>query len=87
MWTGTVGATQREIFLQVGSLSGFSGKSPPSPSHSSFRTRLSEFLSDPRLSRFDSDDRKFVAAAVASGTGQTRLLNAADSDYSLHRAP
>lgn len=46
-----------------------------------------EFPSDSRLERFDNDDRKFVAAAVASGTGETRLLNASDSDYWLHRIP
>ncbi|MCY4369822.1 MAG: hypothetical protein OXF41_10520 [bacterium] len=46
-----------------------------------------EFPQDPRLAGFDPDDRKFVAVAVASGTEQTELVNAVDSDYSLHRTP
>jgi hypothetical protein len=44
-----------------------------------------EFPSDPRLKRFDWSDRKFVAATVSSGTEDTELVNAVDSDYSLHR--
>lgn len=44
-----------------------------------------EFPDDRRLEEFDRDDRKFVAATVASGTQETELLNAVDSDYSHHR--
>ena len=44
-----------------------------------------EFPSDPRLERFDRNDRKFVAATVASGVEHTELVNAVDSDYSEHR--
>ncbi|MDE0231496.1 MAG: hypothetical protein OXI56_08885 [bacterium] len=43
------------------------------------------FPDDPRLDRFDWDDRKFVAAAVVSGTTETRIVNAVDSDYLLHK--
>lgn len=43
------------------------------------------FPTDSRLHAFDRDDRKFVAAAVASGKTRTRIVNAVDSDYSLHR--
>ena len=39
-----------------------------------------EFPDDPSLSGFDQDDRKFVAVAVASGTGPT-ILNASDTDW------
>ena len=44
------------------------------------------FPADPRLETFDRDDRKFVAAAIASGRNETQVVNAVDSDYSLHRA-
>ena len=44
-----------------------------------------EFPSDPRLERFDRNDRKFVAATVASGVESTELVNAVDSDYSEYR--
>ena len=43
-----------------------------------------EFPSDPRLEHFDRDDRKFVAATIVSGVGETDLVNAVDSDYSQH---
>ena len=36
--------------------------------------------------RLDSTDRKFVATTVWSGTEDTELVNAVDSDYSLHRS-
>ena len=39
-----------------------------------------EFPDDPSLSGFDHDDRKFVAVALASGTGPT-ILNASDTDW------
>ena len=43
-----------------------------------------EFPADPRLSSFDSDDRKFVAVALASGT-DPQVLNASDTDWWQHR--
>ncbi len=43
-----------------------------------------EFPTDPRLSSFDQDDRKFVAVALASGTNP-KILNASDTDWWLHR--
>ncbi len=43
-----------------------------------------EFPDDPDLSAFDQDDRKFVAVALASGTGPT-VLNASDTDWWHHR--
>ena len=44
------------------------------------------FPADPRLETFDRDDRKFVAAAITSGRTDTQVVNAVDSDYSLHQA-
>ena len=38
------------------------------------------------IERLDSNDRKFVAVTVWSGTEDTELVNAVDSDYSLHRS-
>ena len=43
-----------------------------------------EFPVDPSLSSFDRDDRKFVAVALAGGTGP-RVLNASDTDWWLFR--
>lgn len=43
-----------------------------------------EFPSDPELQRFDPDDRKFVAVALASGS-RPDILNATDSDWWQHR--
>ena len=43
-----------------------------------------EFPNDPDLSAFDQDDRKFVAVALASGTGP-KVLNASDTDWWHHR--
>ena len=43
-----------------------------------------EFPDDPDLSAFDQDDRKFVAVALASGTGP-KVLNASDTDWWDHR--
>ena len=43
-----------------------------------------EFPDDPRLRKFDDDDRKFVAVALASGT-EPELLNAVDRDWWDHR--
>lgn len=43
-----------------------------------------EFPSDPRLSTFDWDDRKFVAVAIASGSAP-KILNASDTDWRDHR--
>ena len=43
-----------------------------------------EFPDDPDLSAFDQDDRKFVAVALASGTGP-KVLNASDTDWWHHR--
>ncbi len=42
---------------------------------------FAEFPTDPRLEGFDRADRKFVAAAIVSGTADTELVNAVDSDY------
>ena len=39
-----------------------------------------EFPDDPRLRKFDDDDRKFVAVALASETSP-KLLNATDTDW------
>ncbi len=39
-----------------------------------------EFPDDPSLSRFDQDDRKFVAIVLASGT-DPKVLNASDTDW------
>lgn len=39
-----------------------------------------EFPDDPRLASFDPDDRKFVAVALASGTGP-KVYNATDTDW------
>lgn len=43
-----------------------------------------EFPNDPRLSNFDSDDRKFVAVALASQS-DPQVLNATDTDWWAHR--
>ena len=43
-----------------------------------------EFPDDLDLSAFDQDDRKFVAVALASGTGP-KVLNASDTDWWHHR--
>jgi hypothetical protein len=43
-----------------------------------------EFPDDPDLAAFDPSDRKFVAVAVASGE-RPRILNAADTDWWIHR--
>ena len=43
-----------------------------------------EFPTDPCLSTFDHDDRKFVAVALASGTNP-EVLNASDTDWWHHR--
>jgi hypothetical protein len=45
---------------------------------------FAEFPDDPRLVAFDKDDRKFVAVALASGTGP-QVLNAVDKDWWDHR--
>ena len=45
--------------------------------------RYDEFPSDQALDKFDYDDRVFVAVASA-GPAPNRILNAVDSDYSLH---
>lgn len=45
---------------------------------------FAEFPDDPRLDKFDKDDRKFVAVALASGAGP-RVLNAVDRDWWDHR--
>jgi hypothetical protein len=47
---------------------------------------FAEFPDDPKLAKFDSADRKFVAAAVASG-GKTPILNATDTDWRDFQAP
>ena len=43
-----------------------------------------EFPDDPQLARFDHDDRKFVAVALASGTSPP-IVNASDRDWWEHR--
>lgn len=43
-----------------------------------------EFPADPAFAGFDRDDRKFVAAAIASGEGPP-ILNASDTDWWLYR--
>ena len=45
---------------------------------------FAEFPDDPRLARFDHDDRKFVAVALASGTSPP-IVNASDRDWWEHR--
>lgn len=45
--------------------------------------RYEEFPNDQRLSRFHSDDQKFVAVALASGDSPP-ILNAVDSDWWNH---
>ena len=45
---------------------------------------FAEFPDDPRLARFDHDDRKFVALALASGTSPP-IVNASDRDWWEHR--
>jgi hypothetical protein len=44
-----------------------------------------EFPEDPDLARFDREDRKFVAVAIASEE-QPPILNASDTDWWYHRA-
>jgi hypothetical protein len=44
-----------------------------------------EFPDDPDLARFDREDRKFVAVAIASGE-QPPIFNASDTDWWVHRA-
>ena len=47
---------------------------------------FAEFPSDPSLTSFDHDDRKFVAVAIAAGTKRRPpILDASDSDYSHYR--
>lgn len=43
-----------------------------------------EFPDDADLMRFDEDDRKFVAVALASGDAPP-ILNATDTDWWIHR--
>ena len=43
-----------------------------------------EFPEDLDLATFDRDDRKFVAVALASGTGP-QIFNASDTDWWVHR--
>ena len=43
-----------------------------------------EFPDDPSLAKFDMDDRKFVAVAIASGSAP-KILNASDTDWWIHR--
>ena len=43
-----------------------------------------EFPDDPDLESFDMDDRKFVAIALASGSGP-QVFNASDTDWWDHR--
>lgn len=43
-----------------------------------------QFPSDPSLSSFDREDRKFVAVALASGT-TPQVLNASDTDWWQYR--
>ena len=43
-----------------------------------------EFPDDPSLAKFDMDDRKFVAVAIASGSAP-KILNASDTDWRDHR--
>ena len=45
---------------------------------------FAEFPDDESLSAFDSDDRKFVAVAIASGSAP-KILNASDTDWRDHR--
>ena len=45
-----------------------------------------EFPGAPSLAGFDMDDRKFVAVALASGTGP-EILNASDTDWWDFREP
>lgn len=47
-----------------------------SPQNGSFE----EFPNDPQLAPFDADDRKFVAAALASSSSP-EILNATDTDW------
>jgi hypothetical protein len=44
-----------------------------------------EFPSDPALATFDTDDRKFVAVALASARNPP-ILNAVDTDWCVHHA-
>jgi hypothetical protein len=44
-----------------------------------------EFPDDPDLAKFDLEDRKFAAVAIASGE-QPPILNASDTDWWDHRA-
>ena len=50
-----------------------------------FERVFEAFPTDPRLETFDRDDRKFVAAALVAGMTHTRIVNAVDSDYRLHK--
>ena len=43
-----------------------------------------EFPKDPRLSNFDTDDRKFAAVALASNASPP-IINASDRDWWSHR--
>ena len=43
-----------------------------------------EFPDDPSLAKFDMDDRKFVAVAIASGSAP-KILNASDTDWRDYR--
>ena len=45
---------------------------------------FAEFPDDPSLAKFDMDDRKFVAVAIASGSAP-KILNASDTDWRNHR--
>ena len=45
---------------------------------------FAEFPDVPELARFDHDDRKFVAVALASGTSPP-IVNASDRDWWEHR--
>lgn len=45
---------------------------------------FAEFPDDPDLATFDQSDRKFVAVVIASGE-RPPVLNAADTDWWIHR--
>lgn len=50
------------------------------------KRKYKEFPDDPRLTRFDPSDRKFVAVALASKY-KPNILNAVESDWSEYHEP
>ena len=59
---------------------------PITPLDGNSQSPFAEFPSDASLARFDRDDHKFVAVALATQV-MSRILNATDRDWWVYRVP